>query len=59
MVPSRDFLSTTVTSPNEISINLAEMRCKNYYNLFYGNCFIDPSGLRNWQKKFPEDFGHL
>ena len=56
VVPSRDFLSTTVTFPNEISINLAEMRCKNYCNLFYGNCFIDPSGIRNWQKKFPEDF---
>ena len=56
IVPSRDFLSTTITFPNEISINLAEMRCKNYYNLFYGNCFIDPSGIRNWQKKFPEDF---
>ena len=56
IVPSHDFLSTTITFPNEISINLAEMRCKNYYNLFYGNCFIDPSGIRNWQKKFPEDF---
>ena len=56
IVPSRDFLSTTITFPNEISINLAEMRCKNYYNLFCGNCFIDPSGIRNWQKKFPEDF---
>ena len=57
IVPSRDFLSTTATFRNEISINLAEMRYKNYYTeLFYGNCFIDPSGIRNWQKKFREDF---
>ena len=50
IVPSRYFLTTAILS-NETSINLAEMHCKNCYKMFYGNCPIDPSGIRNWQKK--------
>ena len=48
-----DFLSMTATPPIETSINIIKMHCKTYHKMFYGNCSMDPSGIRNWQNKFP------
>ena len=50
IVSSRHFLTTAIL-PNATSINLAEMQCKNCYQMFYKNCPIDPSSIKNWQKK--------
>ena len=32
------------------------MGCKNYYKLFNESCVIEPTGVKKWKDKFPNDF---
>ena len=32
------------------------MGCKNYYKLFNESCVIEPTGVKKWKEKFPNDF---
>ena len=31
------------------------MSCKNYYKLFNESCIIEPTGVKRWKEKFPND----
>jgi len=54
-IPAAD---VSLTSPSiQTLINLAEARCKNYYQLFNNHTPIVPSGVKKWQSKFPEKLG--
>ena len=57
-IPAAD-LSSTFPSilSNQTLINLAEARCKNYYQLFNNHTTIVPSGVKEWESKFPEKLG--
>lgn len=57
-VPSHELLSTTnLSSSDTSSLDLAEMRCNNYYKIFNENCFTEPSaGIKSWKNKFPDIF---
>ena len=56
-IPAGDFsLTSTSFSLNKTSFDLAEARCKHYYQLFNNYSCIVPSGIKKWQEKFPEIF---
>ena len=38
------------------TLNLTEIRCKNYYKILNGNCITKPTGIINWENKFPDFF---
>ena len=57
-IPAADLSSTSPSIlSNQTLINLAEARCKNYYQLFNNHTPIVPSGVKKWQSKFPEKLG--
>ena len=57
-IPATDLSSTSLSILlNQTLINLAEARCKNYYQLFNNHNTIVPSGVKKWQSKFPEKLG--
>ena len=54
-IPSQELLNTTKISPSVIStLNLSQMRCKNYYRILNGNCITEPTGIKNWKNKFSD-----
>ena len=56
-IPAADLSSTSASVPlNKTFFDLAEARCKNYYQLFNNHGSIVPSGVKKWQDKFPEKF---
>lgn len=56
-VPPHELLDKTEISSSVIHTqDLTEMRCKNYYKIFNGNCIIEPTGIKNWRNKFPDFF---
>ena len=56
-IPAADLsLTSTSFSLNKTSFDLAEARCKHYYQLFNNYSCIVPSGIKKWQEKFPEIF---
>lgn len=38
------------------TLNLTEIRFKNYYTILCGNCINEPTGIKNWKNKFPDFF---
>ena len=59
-IPAADLSLISTSVPlNKTSFDLAVARCKNYYQLFNSNSCIVPSGIKNWQEKFPEIFVDL
>ena len=56
--PTRDLLETTTIStfPGKTNLDLSVMGCKNYYKLFNESCVIEPTGVKKWKDKFPNDF---
>ena len=32
------------------------MGCKNYYKLFNESCILEPTGVKKWKEKFPDEF---
>ena len=40
------------------TLNLTEIRCRNYYKIISGNCITELTGIKNWKNKFP-DFHRL
>ena len=58
-IPAADLSLTSATvSLNKTSYDLAEARCKNYYQLFNNYSCTVSSGIKKWQEKFPEIFDH-
>ena len=58
-VPSQELLNTTKISSSLIpTLNLTEIRCKNYYKILSGNCITELTGIKNWKNKFP-DFSQI
>ena len=56
-IPAADLsLTFASVSLNKTSFDLAEARCKNYYQLFNNCSCTVPSGIKKWQEKFPEIF---
>ena len=56
-VPLQELLNTTKVSSSMIpTLNLTEIRCKNYYKILNGNCITEPTGIINWKNKFPDFF---
>ena len=56
-IPAADLsLISTSVSLNKTSFDLAEARCKHYYQLFNNYSCTVPSGIKKWQEKFPEIF---
>lgn len=56
-IPAADLsLTSTSFSLNKTSFDLAEARCKHYYQLFNNYGCIVPSGIKKWREKFPEIF---
>ena len=55
-VPQYVFSSTLASLPDGNSIDLAEMRCKKYYQLLNECGSIVPSGVRKWEERYPEYF---
>ena len=56
-VPSQELLNTTKMSFSMIyTLNLTEIRFKNYYTILWGNCITEPTGIKNWKNKFPDFF---
>ena len=56
-VPSQELLNTTKISFSMIpTLNLTEIRFKNYYTILCGNCINEPTGIKNWKNKFPDFF---
>ena len=50
-VPLQELLNTTKVSSSMIpTLNLTEIRCKNYYKILNGNCITEPTGIINWKK---------
>ena len=59
-VPSQELLNTTKISSSMIpTLDLTEMRCKNYYKILNGNCITEPIGIKNWKNEFPDFFHRL
>jgi len=57
-IPAADLSSTSLSILlNQTLINLAEARCKKYYQLFTNHNPIVPSDVKKWQSKFPEKLG--
>ena len=56
--PTRDLLETTTIStfPGKTNLDLSVMGCKDYYKLFNESCVIEPTGVKKWKDKFPNDF---
>ena len=55
-VPQYVFSSTLASLPDGNSIDLAEMRCKKYYQLLNECGSIVPSSARKWEERYPEYF---
>ena len=56
-IPAADLSPTSASVPlRKTFFDLAEARCKNYYQLFNNHGSIVPSGVKKWQDKFPEKF---
>ena len=56
-VPSHEWLNTTEISSSVIpTLDLSEVRCKNYYKILNGNCTTKPTAIKNWKNKFPDCF---
>ena len=59
-VPLQELLNTTKVSSSMIpTLNLTEIRCKNYYKILNGNCITEPTGIINWNNKFPDFFSQI
>ena len=56
-IPAADLsLISTSVSLNKTYFDLAEARCKHYYQLFNNHSCTVPSRIKKWQEKFPEIF---
>ena len=56
-IPASDLSLTSASVPlNKTSFDLAEARCKHYYQLLNNYSCTVPSGIKKWQEKFPEIF---
>ena len=58
--PSQELLDTaklsSVTATPDLTLDLTEMRCKNYYKIISGNGITEPAGIKNWKHNFPDYF---
>ena len=56
-VPSQELLNTAKLSSSVIpSLDLTEMRCKNYYKILNGDSITEPTGIKNWKSNYPHYF---
>ena len=56
-VPSQELLNTAKLSSSVIpSLDLTEMRCKNYYKILNGDSITEPTGIKNWKNNYPHYF---
>ena len=56
-IPAAELSLTSASVPlNKTSFDLAEARCKHYYQLLNNYSCTVPSGIKKWQEKFPEIF---
>ena len=49
--PSVDLLNTSIISSfrEKTTLDLTDMRCKSYYQLFNESCIIEPTGIKKWK----------
>ena len=56
--PPCDLLETTTIMPGKTNLDryLSVGGCKNYFKLFNESCIIEPTAVKKWKDKFPNDF---
>ena len=52
-------LTTISPFPGKTNSDLSVMGCKNRYKLFNESCIIEPTGVKKWKDKFPNETGAI